>query len=75
MPELIQKLRDLITAAGGSLLWDDMLAALNYEERALLVRAVSQARSEGLLKRRLRFDPAQRKNILTLEIPAEGGGS
>jgi hypothetical protein len=71
MDELIEKLRTLISQANGALLWDDMLEALSFEERSNVVRAVNLGRSQGLLKRRLRFDPEQRKNILTLEIPAE----
>lgn len=74
MDELIQKLRSLVTSSGGAILWDDMLAALSFEERALVVRAVAQGRSEGLLKRNVRFDPVQRKNILTLQIPAGSDG-
>jgi hypothetical protein len=75
MDALIQKLIALVNSANGSLLWDDMLEALNFEERSLVVRAVAQARSDGRLKRRVRFDREQRKNILTLEIPAESDGS
>jgi hypothetical protein len=73
MDALIQKLIELVSAAGGSLLWGEMLGSLDYQERSLVTRAVSQARANGQLRRRVRWDAEAKANILTLEIPQTGG--
>lgn len=73
MESLILKLIALINQANGVLLWDNMLEALSFEERQMLVRAIAQARSENRLRRHIRFDPSTRKNILTLQLPTSGG--
>lgn len=73
MDELIAKIVSSVNAANGSLEWGAMLETLSYSERLMLNRAIAQARANGQLKRKLVFDPTAHKNVLTLEIPQNGG--
>lgn len=49
MDELIQECVGLVDSAGGSLLYPALLAAIPYEKRGHLPRALKQARADGLL--------------------------
>jgi hypothetical protein len=73
MEALLDKLVQLISDNGGKLEWNAMLAALTYDERKILIRAVDTGRANGRFRRVLRFNPETHANELTLEPPVTGG--
>jgi hypothetical protein len=67
MNELIQKLLDAATSAGGKTTYPEFYATLTDAEKRLIPRAIKQAKANGTLKSYITWDEVNKTNIHHLE--------
>ena len=71
MQELMDKIVRLVTAAGGSLPYTDLLDGVTYQERSKIVSALRNLEKAGIARRRI--GSAAVDGAVTHNIVLEGG--
>ncbi|MGB7342480.1 MAG: hypothetical protein WBC91_26515 [Phototrophicaceae bacterium] len=73
MMELIQKITDTVTTNGGEMEWSELVASLDYSERAKVGDALKVAKNQGTLQREIRRENGANLHVVKLVVPVPGG--
>jgi len=68
MNELLVKIRNLLSANGGKMLYPDLLAEMDYQERGFLPRTLKLAKQNGVLKSNMIWDRDAKQNLHWIEL-------